>query len=47
MNYLIRQNLQLIDNPGLGFCGIFATELILAKLDINQRLQDQRDDAKN
>jgi len=47
MNYLIRKNLQLVNNPGLGFCGIFATELILALCDINQRLQNHRDDAKN
>ena len=46
-NYLIRGNLQLVNNPGLGSCGIFATELILAKLEIEQRLQHHKDDADN
>jgi hypothetical protein len=34
---LIRGNLQLVDNPGLGYCGIFALELLIAKLAIDQR----------
>ena len=46
-NYLIRGNLQLVNNPGLGSCGIFATELILAKLEIEQRLQSYKHDAES
>jgi len=44
---LIRGNLQLVDNPGLGYCGIFALELLIAKLAIDKRLQEQRADAEN
>jgi hypothetical protein len=45
-NHLIRGNLLLIDNPGLGNCANFATELLLAKLDIDLKLKEQKGDAE-
>ena len=46
MNHLIRVNLEIVDNPGLGYCGIFAQNLIIAKNEFDRKLEDFKGDAE-